>query len=76
MLRGMDETVDPCVDFYKYSCGGWVAANPIPDGKSMWGTFTKLEQQNQQILKTALGELSKGQAGVVWTEFTLLIAHL
>lgn len=54
MLRAMDEKTDPCEDFYTYACGGWVAANPIPDGKSMWGTFTKLEQQNQQILKTAL----------------------
>jgi membrane metallo-endopeptidase-like protein 1 len=50
----MDLEVDPCEDFYSYSCNGWVKANPIPDGKSTWGTFMKLEQQNQLIIKRVL----------------------
>ena len=29
-LTSMDRTANPCVDFYEYSCGGWVKKNPIP----------------------------------------------
>ena len=29
-LNDMDKSVDPCVDFYTYSCGGWQKKNPIP----------------------------------------------
>ncbi|KAJ8956318.1 hypothetical protein NQ318_015056 [Aromia moschata] len=54
ILEAMDTTVDPCDDFYSYSCNGWVKANPIPDGKSTWGTFMKLEQQNQLVIKHVL----------------------
>lgn len=43
-----------CDDFYAYSCNQWIQNNPIPDGKSMWGTFGKLEQQNQLVVKNVL----------------------
>jgi len=26
----MDKSIDPCVDLYHYSCGGWQKKNPIP----------------------------------------------
>jgi len=46
----MDRSVDPCVDFYRYSCGGWIKANPIPPDQSSWSVFAKLQQDNRQFL--------------------------
>lgn len=54
ILKSIDNTIDPCDDFYAYSCNDWIKNNPIPDGKSMWGTFGKLEQQNQLVMRTVL----------------------
>ncbi|PSN50298.1 hypothetical protein C0J52_02850 [Blattella germanica] len=38
LLQSMNRNVDPCEDFYKYSCGNWKKEHPIPDTfyKSSW----------------------------------------
>lgn len=54
ILQSIDQSIDPCDDFYAFSCNQWIKKNPIPDGKSIWGTFGKLEQQNQLVIKNVL----------------------
>lgn len=49
-LTSLDRTTDPCVDFYKFSCGGWQKLNPIPADQSSWSVYGKLTNLNQQFL--------------------------
>uniref|UniRef100_T1KLB5 Uncharacterized protein n=1 Tax=Tetranychus urticae TaxID=32264 RepID=T1KLB5_TETUR len=62
IVNSMDVSKDPCQDFYAYSCGGWVESNPLPDGKSIWGPFAKLWQDNQYVMKTVLEQDSTNQS--------------
>ena len=34
-VSAMDKTIDPCVDFYTYSCGSWIKKNPIPADRTL-----------------------------------------
>ena len=50
----MDRTVDPCADFFKYSCGGWIKKNPIPPDQSSWDTYSKMQDENLARLRGIL----------------------
>ena len=49
-LTSLDRSVEPCEDFYKFSCGGWQKNNPIPADQATWSVYAKLGNENQQFL--------------------------
>ena len=53
-LSSVDKSVDPCVDFYQYSCGGWQKKNPIPPDQVSWSVYGKLYQDNLSFLRSIL----------------------
>ncbi|MCU1285116.1 MAG: Endothelin-converting enzyme 1 [Acidobacteriales bacterium] len=61
-IPSMDKTQDPCVDFYAYTCGGWMKNNPIPPDQARWNVYSKMEDENQQFLWGILEEAAKPRA--------------
>ncbi len=49
-LTNLDRSADPCVDFYRFTCGGWMTHNPIPPDQAAWSVYAKLADENSQFL--------------------------
>ncbi|KAL5276353.1 Nep5 family protein [Megaselia abdita] len=41
LLLSMDETVDPCEDFYQFTCGNWGEEHPRPDSVTSYDWFSE-----------------------------------
>ena len=61
-VTAMDRSVDPCVDFFTYSCGGWLKTNPIPPDQSTWDTYSKMQDENLAQLRGILEAASMPDA--------------
>jgi len=61
-VTAMDRSVDPCVDFFAYSCGGWIKKNPIPPDQTSWDTYSKMEDENRVRLRGILEAASAPDA--------------
>ena len=50
----VDHSLNPCDDFYKYSCSKWIGTNPIPADQVYWGTGSGLQLWNESTLRETL----------------------
>jgi endothelin-converting enzyme/putative endopeptidase len=67
-VSAMDRTVDPCVDFFAYSCGGWIKNNPIPPDKAAWGVYSKVAEENLAQLRGLLEAAAGGSNHNAYTQ--------
>lgn len=60
VLASLDVTADPCVDFYDFACGGWMAKTQLPPDQPIYGSgFSTVQERNE---KTVRGILENAKA--------------
>ncbi len=58
-VTDFDASVKPGNDFYEYACGGWMKKHPLPAAYSRYGSFDKLQEDNDKRINAILSELQK-----------------
>ncbi|XP_057612964.1 neprilysin [Chionomys nivalis] len=56
LIQNMDASAEPCTDFFKYACGGWLKRNVIPETSSRYSNFDILRDELEVVLKDVLEE--------------------
>ncbi|MFT7612281.1 MAG: putative endopeptidase [Parvicellaceae bacterium] len=55
----MDNSADPKADFYQFCNGSWIIANPVPDDKSRYSSFSEVSDKIDKRLKLILLDMSQ-----------------
>src|SRR4026209_1450711 len=56
---GLDNSIKPGDDFFRYVNGTWIKHNPIPPEYGRWGSFFKLRDDNLLAVREILDDLAK-----------------
>jgi endothelin-converting enzyme/putative endopeptidase len=59
----VDTSVDPCDNFYRFSCNGWFKRNPLPADQAAYGRFTELYELNRVHLREILEQAAVVRPG-------------
>ena len=54
MMEKMDLSAEPCADFWRYACGGYVAKQQIPPSQKTWGVDSEVELNIDTLVKKIL----------------------
>ncbi|XP_013771859.1 membrane metallo-endopeptidase-like 1 [Limulus polyphemus] len=61
VLRNIDDSVNPCEDFYHFACGGWIKEQVIPEDKSDLSAFSLLRDDLKKKLRALVEQPITGK---------------
>jgi putative endopeptidase len=57
-LDGMDKTIQPGDDFWRYADGNWMKTNQIPADRSRWGSFDILRAKSEDDVREIINDVT------------------
>lgn len=67
--RELDTNINACADFNGFVNGKWVAANPIPDDRTRWGSFDALREDSlavqRKLVEAAARDAASAKPGSI-----------
>lgn len=57
----IDKSVKPGDNFFQYANGAWMKKTPIPESETRWGSFSELQENNYNALRSLLEEAAKNK---------------
>lgn len=62
--RSLDRNADPCGDFYRFACGGWLDQVELPADENRWlRSFSVIHERNRELLRGLIEDAAKNPAG-------------
>lgn len=59
--ENLDRSVSAGTDFWQFSCGGWLKANPLTAQYSSYGTYDELAEKNRSRIKDIIDGIIAGE---------------
>ncbi|XP_065316933.1 endothelin-converting enzyme homolog [Gordionus sp. m RMFG-2023] len=72
----MNQSMDPCTDFYEFACGGYIQKTSIPSGYNRWDQISAISESILLTIKDILGDYSSSKGNNKWLGREIIMSEL
>ncbi|XP_065317002.1 endothelin-converting enzyme homolog [Gordionus sp. m RMFG-2023] len=72
----MNQSMDPCTDFYEFACGGYIQKTSIPSGYNRWDQISAISESILLTIKDILGDYSSSKGKNKWLGREIIMSEL